>query len=121
MTINYKYEEKKILAEVSNYVDSTYKAHYVGDDDFQSIDLIAAGGMLMSFAASSIIKYAFRFGKKEGLNRKDLLKVIHYAMFMLWELDKESAKEESPMKFYSRVKDSVDVKGFPGIGRAPLK
>lgn len=88
MVIKYKYSEDKILKELESYVDSTYDAHYVGVDNVQAMDLIAAGGMIMHFAASSIIKYAFRFGKKDGLNRKDLLKIIHYAMFMLWELDK---------------------------------
>lgn len=91
---NYRYHEDTILREIENYVDATYGEHYAGDDNVQAIDLIAAGGMLMHFAASSIIKYAYRFGKKNGLNRDDLLKVIHYAMFMLWELDKKSKNDK---------------------------
>lgn len=88
-SIPYKYDEREILDEIKKYVDSTYDAHYIGEDNIQAIDLIKAGGMLMHFAAASIIKYAFRFGKKEGRNRKDILKVIHYAMFMLHALNKE--------------------------------
>jgi len=86
--IEWKYDEPRLLAELETYLAGTYGAHYVGEDNLQAIDLVAAGGMLMQFAASSIIKYAFRFGKKDGLNRKDLLKIIHYAMFMLWQMDK---------------------------------
>jgi hypothetical protein len=86
---NWRYDEGKILDELRAYLGGTYSAHYVGEEDsIQAIDLIAAGGMVMHFAAASIIKYAFRFGKKDGQNRKDLLKVIHYAMFMLWRLNK---------------------------------
>lgn len=84
----FKYHEEEILDEIREYLGKTYGAHYAGSDNVQAMDLIASGGMLMHFSASSIIKYAFRFGKKEGLNRKDLLKIIHYAMFMLWDLDK---------------------------------
>lgn len=85
---NYKYDEPAILKELSMYIDSTYSAHYAGEDRVQAMDLIASGGMLMHFSAASIIKYAYRFGKKDGMNRKDLLKILHYAMFMLWWMDR---------------------------------
>ena len=87
--MKFKYDEDRILQEMREYVESTYGAHYIGEDNIQALDLIAAGGMLMHFAAASIIKYVFRFGKKDGHNRKDIMKVIHYAMFMLWQMDKK--------------------------------
>ena len=31
----------------------------------------------------NILKYAKRYGNKEGKNRKDLLKILHYAIIML--------------------------------------
>ena len=31
----------------------------------------------------NIMKYAQRYGKKEGHNKADLMKVIHYAMIQL--------------------------------------
>ena len=31
----------------------------------------------------NILKYAQRYGKKEGKNKKDLMKVIHYAIIQL--------------------------------------
>jgi hypothetical protein len=44
----------------------------------------------------NILKYAQRYGKKDGKNRKDLMKVIHYAIIQLYqdhytkELDNEN-------------------------------
>ena len=34
------------------------------------------------------MKYAQRYGKKGGKNRADLLKVLHYALFMLYVHDR---------------------------------
>jgi hypothetical protein len=31
----------------------------------------------------NIMKYAKRYGNKEGKNRKDLLKILHYGIIML--------------------------------------
>jgi hypothetical protein len=38
----------------------------------------------------NVIKYAQRYGKKEGKNRKDLLKILHYAVMALHVHDKET-------------------------------
>lgn len=89
--IPYKYKEDKIIQEIKHYVDATYHMHYVGEDNIQSMDLILATGHATGFNIGSIFKYAGRFGKKEGYNRKDLLKIIHYAMFELYNQDKKNA------------------------------
>ena len=39
------------------------------------------------------MKYAQRFGKKDGKNRKDLLKILHYTMIALYNLDMELNNE----------------------------
>ena len=39
---------------------------------------------------SNIIKYAKRFGKKDGDNPKDIMKIIHYSIFLLNELDNKN-------------------------------
>jgi hypothetical protein len=36
------------------------------------------------------MKYAKRYGNKEGKNRKDLLKILHYAIIMLYVHDTEN-------------------------------
>ena len=40
------------------------------------------------------MKYAQRFGKKDGKNRKDLLKVIHYGIMALHNLDNGEVNNE---------------------------
>jgi hypothetical protein len=79
----YKYEEDKLLKEVSTYIDNTYSGHYVGEDNVQSLDLILSTGHATGFTIGNILKYAARYGKKRGYNRDDLLKVIHYAIVEL--------------------------------------
>ena len=37
----------------------------------------------MGFCIGNILKYAQRYGKKDGTNRKDLMKVLHYAIIAL--------------------------------------
>jgi len=79
----WKYDEGKILREVEDYLSSTYKGHYVGGDNkIQTLDLIDSNGDAEAFCRANIIKYASRFGKKDGKNPKDLLKVIHYAFLL---------------------------------------
>ena len=43
----------------------------------------------------NILKYAQRYGKKEGRNKNDLMKVIHYAIILL-SLDHYQA--DSPLQ-----------------------
>lgn len=79
----WKYDEGKILREVEAYLSSTYKGHYVGEETkIQTLDLIDSIGDAEAFCRSNAIKYLSRFGKKEGKNAKDLLKVIHYAILL---------------------------------------
>lgn len=98
----WKYNEGKILREVEAYLSSTYKGHYVGNESkVQTLDLIDSIGDAEAFCRSNAIKYLSRFGKKDGKNPKDLLKVIHYAILLYNFSDlpfSEDAKETfSPM------------------------
>ena len=83
----WKYNEDKILKEVNEYVTSTYHGHYCGDQDgyadIQTIDLMAAKKLAAGFCQANILKYGSRYGDKDGRNKRDLLKVIHYAMLLL--------------------------------------
>ncbi|MAA92084.1 MAG: hypothetical protein CMQ57_00930 [Gammaproteobacteria bacterium] len=79
----WKYDEGKILREVEAYLSSTYNGHYVGEESkVQTLDLIDSIGDAEAFCRSNAIKYLSRFGKKDGKNPKDLLKVIHYAFLL---------------------------------------
>ena len=83
----WKYNEDKILKDVSEYVTSTYGSHYCGSNeaykDIQTIDLMAAKDLAQDFCQANILKYGSRYGAKNGRNKRDLMKVIHYAMLLL--------------------------------------
>ena len=83
MTIDYKYNEDKTLDELSKYIDSTYDEHY-SKNKFQATEFIIDGGHGEGFCIGNIMKYAQRYGKKNGKNRMDLLKIIHYAIIALY-------------------------------------
>lgn len=79
----FKFNEDKTLKELYDYVAATYDGHYALNK-FQSTEFIIDNGHGEGFCLGNIIKYAQRYGKKEGKNRKDLLKVAHYAIIALY-------------------------------------
>ena len=82
-----KYHENEILEDIKEYVSSTYNGHYTGTKheyrNVQTIDLMASRDLASDFCQANILKYGSRYGSKDGKNKKDLLKVIHYAMLLL--------------------------------------
>ena len=50
------------------------------------------GGHGEGFCIGNILKYAQRYGKKDGYNRKDLMKVLHYAIMAFHVHDTEHEK-----------------------------
>ena len=79
---NYKFSESEILFDVKSYIDDTYSSHYAQAPK-QATELIIENGHGEGFCIGNIIKYAQRYGKKEGHNKADLMKVIHYAIIQL--------------------------------------
>ena len=83
----YKYHEEEILKDIEEYVSSTYQGHYTGKSheyrNVQTIDLMASKELAAAFCQANILKYGSRYGNKDGKNKKDLMKVIHYAMLLL--------------------------------------
>lgn len=90
---DYKYNEDKVLKEVTEYIAGTYGGHYVGEDNVQALDIWKSLGTFDSSCRDTSIKYLMRFGKKEGKNRKDLLKALHYIILILGDLEKENGKK----------------------------
>ena len=81
---NMKYNEDKILKEVIDYIEKTYSEHYsVDKSGFQVQDMLRHLDIDKDFCQSNAIKYLCRYGKKDGKNRKDLLKAIHYIVLLL--------------------------------------
>jgi len=87
--LNYKFNEGKLIAELKEYIDSTYDGHY-SKNKFQSTEFIIDCGHGMGFALGNVLKYAQRYGKKDGFNRKDIMKILHYAIIALSVHDNEN-------------------------------
>ena len=80
--IDYKFKENEIILDIKDYIDETYSSHYAKTQK-QATEIIIDQGHGEGFCMGNILKYAQRYGKKEGKNKKDLLKVIHYAIIQL--------------------------------------
>ena len=78
----YKFNEEEVLNWVRNHIIGTYDAHY-GKNKIQTTEFVFDAGHGEGFSIGNIIKYAQRYGKKNGNNPDDLLKIIHYAIILL--------------------------------------
>ena len=85
----YKYNENKALVELEKYINTTYDEHY-SKNKFQATEFIIDSGHGEGFCIGNIMKYAQRYGKKNGKDRRDLLKVIHYGIIALHINDMEN-------------------------------
>ena len=92
--IEYKYNEGAALMELEEYIDSTYDEHY-SKNKYQATEFIIDGGHGEGFCIGNIMKYAQRYGKKNGKDRSDLLKVLHYGIIALHVNDMENSENES--------------------------
>jgi len=83
--IPWKYCEDQILADLKEYLASTYKQHYKSDSsNIECFDAwIALGDSAPTFR-NTALKYIWRYGKKNGNNKDDLLKALHYIFLMLY-------------------------------------
>ena len=83
--ISYKYAEDRILADLKAHLDSTYSQHYMTEDKgIECFDAwIALGDSTPTFR-NTAIKYLWRYGKKNGNNKKDLMKALHYIFMCLY-------------------------------------
>src|SRR5210317_1557583 len=85
-----KYREDEILDEVKEYIGNTYNQHYsTTKDGFQVQDMLRQLDIDKDFCQANAIKYLCRYGKKDGYNRKDLLKAIHYIVLLMSSEDEE--------------------------------
>ena len=90
----YKFNEDKLLEEFKEYVDKTYAGHY-SKNSFQASEFIIDCGHGMGFFMGNVLKYAQRYGKKDGNNRQDILKILHYALMALHQHDKNQSEEKN--------------------------
>ena len=81
--MKYKFDENINLHLLKQYVENTYKEHYA-HSKYQATDMIIDAGHGEGFCIGNIMKYAMRYGKKNGKSEKDLLKIMHYALIALY-------------------------------------
>ena len=87
--IDYKFKENEIILDIKDYIDETYSSHYAQSQK-QATEIIIDQGHGEGFCMGNILKYAQRYGKKDGKNKRDLMKVIHYAIIALYNHDEEN-------------------------------
>jgi len=80
--MNYKFNEENTIQQIKRYIDQTYDRHYA-NGKYQATDMIIDAGHGEGFCMGNIMKYAMRYGKKNGKNQGDLLKIIHYAIIAI--------------------------------------
>ena len=79
-----KYGEDKGIADLKDYVSSTYQGHYTNENsDVQTLDLIHSVGDAESFCRSNALKYLSRYDKK-GSAKRDILKAMHYCLLLYY-------------------------------------
>ena len=113
---NYKYNEGALIQELQSYIDETYGQHY-SQNKYQATEFIIDGGHGMGFCIGNILKYAQRYGKKDGTNRKDLLKVLLYAIIALHvhDIGEQEAEEEQVRQyeqFEGDIAEETSVDGY---------
>lgn len=81
----FKYNEEKIIDDLYEYLKSTYGEHYTTDSEasIQCFDAWIAMGDATPTFRNTAIKYLWRYGKKNGNNKKDLMKALHYIVLCL--------------------------------------
>ena len=96
-TMKYEFKEDEVIESLKQYVDSTYEKHY-GSGKFQATEVIFEAQHGEGFCIGNIMKYAQRYGKKNGYDERDLYKIIHYAIMLLGQ----KLKEEDAFREYEQ-------------------
>jgi hypothetical protein len=76
-------ESLEILTkEVAEYIKGTLGQHY-SSGHIECFDILENDGCARDFCKGNAIKYLIRYGKKNGMNKIDLMKSIHYILLLL--------------------------------------
>ena len=88
-----KFNEEEVIELLTKHIQGTCGQHY-SMNKIQSTEFIFDAGHGEGFCLGNIIKYAQRYGKKDGRNEQDLLKILHYAIILLGvEIENKKARE----------------------------
>lgn len=79
-----KPEIKKIIEQISSFIETTQNQHYSlngGKNDVA--DFINSLNYGEGYYIGNVIKYLSRYGKKNGKNKNDLFKAVHYLILLI--------------------------------------
>lgn len=80
-----KYCEEQIIEDFKQYVLATYKEHYkTTEQNIECFDAWIALDDATPTFRNTALKYLWRYGKKNGSNKSDLLKAMHYTLMCLY-------------------------------------
>lgn len=81
----YKYAENEIISDFHDYIDKTYEEHYkTNEKSIECFDAWIALGNSTDTFRNTALKYLWRYGKKNGNNKADLMKALHYTLMCLY-------------------------------------
>lgn len=81
---HWKYGEEELLDQLKAYIKTTYGQHYANKKTgTQVLDMYESIGIAIPSCQANAIKYLCRYGKKNGEERKDLMKSLHYIILLI--------------------------------------
>ena len=105
----YKFKEDKYFKEAMNWIDKTYEEDYhYSTGKIQATENIIDKGHGTGFCMGNIEKLFCRYGLKEGHNKNDLYKIIHYAIIQLYVHEKENLDGKGT-EFYENYTDQDQI------------
>lgn len=109
-----KYNEDIILKDLKEYLDKTYGEHYKASN-LDCFDIWLALGDASPTFRNTAIKYLYRYGRKNGNNKLDLFKTIHYCMLCLYndhykETDELQENMGSPIRKNTKRRKRKNVR-----------
>ena len=82
--LNPAYKENLIIEDIRKYILGTYDEHYVFGEGRQLFDdWIEEGNANITFRHTAQ-KYLKRYGIKDGKNKKDIMKAVHFLVLLLY-------------------------------------
>jgi hypothetical protein len=91
----WKYGEEELLDQLKEYIKSTYGQHYANvKTGTQVLDMYESIGIAIPSCQANAIKYLCRYGKKNGEERKDLFKALHYTILLIHFIELQNRESE---------------------------
>lgn len=92
--IAFDYDEANFLKQTLEHCIGTYSGPYKGNYVMKISEELGEG---LGAARKDALKYLYRYGKKDGYNKVDLFKAIHY-IIMMWEYSKTLSVQKQEEK-----------------------